>query len=341
MSINSSGDRKSPLAGLLNSLLGRRPAASAQLPDDPKEPAQIATSRVLVVVFDPVVDPATGKKLSEQQGWRKVEDLATAYMGDILAVSTGMARYQIVQRIDVDEFPALADGYRYTPASYLAVLRGGAAPHQPSQVDYAALLARFNVLQRVARNEIDEVWMFAFPHAGFYESTMGGVGAFWCNAPPLKNTAGCARRFVLMGFSYERGVGEMLEAFGHRVESIMTKVFEHTTGEANLWERFCRYDQKAPGKAEVGTIHFAPNSERDYDWANPREVPSFCDSWYKFPELDTPLRAARKVSAAEWGGGDIRGHHLWWLTHLPRVAGRKNGVHNNWWQYAIDPNKVQ
>jgi hypothetical protein len=183
--------------------------------------------------------------------------------------------------------------------------------------------------------------MFAFPHAGFYESTMGGAGAFWCNAPPLKNTAGCARRFVLMGFSYERGVGEMLGAFGHRVESIMTRVFEHTTGEANLWERFCRYDQKAPGKAEVGTIHFAPNSERDYDWANPREVPSFCDSWYKFPELDTPLRAARKVSAAEWGGGDIRGHHLWWLTHLPRVAGRKNGVHNNWWQYAIAVNLGQ
>jgi hypothetical protein len=140
-----------------------------------------------------------------------------------------------------------------------------------------------------------------------------------------------------MGFNYERGVGEMLEDFGHRTESIMAKVFERTHGEANLWERFCRYDQKYPGRAEVGNVHFAPNSQRDYDWGNPRLVPSRCDTWYRFPNLSGEPRI---VTCTEWGNGDIRKHHVWWLRHLPHVVGETNGISWNWWEYVVDPNRV-
>jgi hypothetical protein len=84
-------------------------------------------------------------------------------------------------------------------------------------------------------------------------------------------------------------------------------------------------------------VHFAPNSERDYDWGNPRPVISYCDDWMTFPEL--PGRA-RWVDCREWGGGDMRLHHLWWLSHLPRVSGETFGVSNNWWSYVIDPNLV-
>ncbi|MBV5323457.1 hypothetical protein JZU51_01670, partial [bacterium] len=132
-------------------------------------------------------------------------------------------------------------GFRYTPQTYLDVLQGSASPHTPSEVDYYAILNKYNILQRVARNEIDEVWVFGFPHAGFYESTMGGPGAFWCNAPALKNTTASKRRFVVMGFSFERYIGEMLEAYGHRSESIMEKTFSKLSGDANLWKRIYIY----------------------------------------------------------------------------------------------------
>ena len=46
----------------------------------------------------------------------------------------------------------------------------------------------------------------------------------------------------------------------HRVESIMHKVYERAQGDANLWEHFTRFDKNAPGLAEVGTVHYAPNS---------------------------------------------------------------------------------
>lgn len=306
-------------------------------PDNENELAPRLTNRVLLLIYNPVMEPETGKRLREQQGWHRPEDLVTGYAADILQASGGMARYEIVQRIEVDAFPQKVDGFRYTPASYLAVLRGEVPPHTPQEADYQAILDEFDILRRVEQNEIDEVWIFAFPYAGLYESTMGGSGAFWCNAPPLKNTAHCPRRFVIMGFSYERAVGEMLESFSHRTESIMEKTFSRLQGDANLWARFTRYDKIAPGKAEVGTVHYAPNSERDYDWGNPRFVPSNCYDWYNFPHFQGDVR---QVNAEEWGNGDIRLHHQWWLKHIPHVAGRINGIHNNWWQYILDPNRV-
>jgi hypothetical protein len=331
------------LLEFLLSLFGRRHPRTAPAPvSDPfnnsSESVQTINSRVLVLVFNPIMDSITGRKLSEQLNWYKVEELASSFMADVTQCSGGMARYQIVQRIDLDEFPAKTDGFRYTPQSYMDVLRGAAPPHMPQEVDYTSILTRFRILERVARNEIDEVWTFAFPHAGFYESTMGGPGAFWCNAPPLRNTDSSQRRFVVMGFSFERYVGEMLEAFGHRTESIMQRTFARLDGDANLWNRFSRYDHVAPGKAAVGSIHFAPNSLRDYEWDNQSLVKSECYDWLdNFPDFKGDVR---DVNAAEWGGGDIRAHHCWWLSHIPRRPGRRNGILNNWWPFIISPSRV-
>jgi len=325
----------------LLSIFGRKtppPSKPVTAPDSLSEPPQLRILKTLVIVYDPVVDKGSGKKLSEYMKWNKVEDLARGYMSDILQVSGGLVRYQIVQRIDVDAFPVKVDGHVYDAQTYLNVVRGVTPPYMPQEADYHAIIERFNILQQVAKNEIDEVWVFNFPHAGFYESIMAGPGAFWCNAPPLKNTEASKRRFVIMGFSYERGVGEMLEDMGHRAESIMERTFERLTGEDNLWERFIRYDKTHPGRAALGNVHFAPNSDGDYDWNNPSTVMSECDDWRdNFPSFKG---VTRPVTAAEWGHGDIREHHKWWMSHFPKVAGRKNGIHNNWWQYIADPNNV-
>lgn len=313
--------------------------ASAKFPSDSAtEPAQITHGKVLVIVYHPIMDKAKGTTLSQQQKWFHPIDLMNEFMTDMLQVSGGMARYQIVERVDVDGFPAKTDGFQYTPQTYMEVLNGKAVSHAPQEVNYNAIISKYKILQRVARNEIDEVWIFGFPHAGFYESVMCGPNAFWCNAPPLKNTAESKRRFVIMGFSYERGIGEMQEAYGHRAESIMEMVFSKTIGDANLWKRFTQYEKAASGKSACGNIHFAPNSQQDYDWNNPTLVKSECYDWkLNFPNFKGDVRM---VGPAEWGSGDIRAHHKWWFSHFPRVAGRKNGIHNNWWQYIVAPQQV-
>jgi len=307
-------------------------------PDNPLEPPLTTILKTLVIVYDPVVDSASGKKLTEFMNWNKVEDLAKGFMSDILLVSGGLVRYQIIDRFDVDDFPAKVDGYKYDAQTYLNVMRGVSRPYMPQEANYYAIIERFNILQRVAKGEIDDVWIFNFPHAGFYESIMAGPGAFWCNAPPLKNTAASQRRFVIMGFSPERGIGEMLENMGHRAESIMEKTFEKLPQDKNLWKRFIQSEKTHPGKAALGNVHFAPNSVRDYDWNNPSTVQSECDDWlYNFPDFKG---AIREVTATEWGNGDIRQHHVWWMKHFPKTMGRKNGIHNNWWQYIANPNNV-
>lgn len=314
------------------------PPQPTALPDSENEPPEQTIVRTLVIVYEPTVDQNSGAKLSQYMRWNSVEEVAKGYMSDVLQASNGLVRYQITQRIDVDAFASKVDGYVYDAQTYIDVMRGVRRPYMPQEANYYAIIEQFHLLERVAQNEIDEVWIFNFPHAGFYESIMAGPGAFWCNAPPLKGTEASLRRFVIMGFSYERGVGEMLENLGHRAESIMQKTFEHLQGEANLWERFTRYEKASPGKAAVGNVHFAPNSDRDYDWNNPSTVVSECDDWlYNFPNFKG---VTRKVTAGDWGNGDTRKHHVWWLTHVPRTAGRRNGIHNNWWQYFMNPNNV-
>lgn len=298
------------------------------------EPREFVRPKVLAIIHNPVM--RDGRKIRAVYGWNDPDKLAQGYIEDIARCSYGYAQYQIVERIEVDGFPVKLDGFRYTPESFDAAWRSRQF-HQPDAVDYLALVREFDMIERVNSGEIDEVWLLGFPYCGYYESIMAGPGAFWCNAPALKGTERAKRRFVIMGFNYERGVGEMLEDLGHRAESILSEVYRHTRGEANLWERFTRYDKTHPGRAECGNVHFAPNSLRDYDWGNMRPVPSYCNNWLRFPDL---TGEARTVTCADWGNGDIRKHHVWWMSRFPHVAGSSDGVAWNWWQYVIDPNLV-
>ncbi|MBK7456440.1 MAG: hypothetical protein IPJ46_22780 [Anaerolineales bacterium] len=77
----------------------------------------------------------------------------------------------------------------------------------------------------------------------------------------MKNTEASKRRFVIMGFSFERYIGEMLEAYGHRAESIMDRL-SASSGDANLRKRFIRYEKSAPGKAACGTSILHPTASR-------------------------------------------------------------------------------
>src|SRR6185295_6864842 len=98
------------------------PSQLMAVSDNSEEPSQVTVLKTLVIVYNPVVDPKAGKKLSEFMHWNRVEDLATGFMTDILQTSGGLARYQIIQRIDVNGFPAKVDGYVYDAPTYLDVV---------------------------------------------------------------------------------------------------------------------------------------------------------------------------------------------------------------------------
>jgi hypothetical protein len=307
-------------------------------PSDAEEPPASLRPRVLAIVYNPTIHSEGGQTLIEVLGWNDVSDLIREFVADIRECSDGFVEFQIVQRIEVDVWPVKADGFRYDELSFLQCWRNRNTCHEPDLVDYEAIIADFDLMFKVESEQIDEVWLFAFPYAGFYESIMVGPEAFWCNSPPIPRTDGISRRFIIMGFNYERSIGPMLESFGHRVESIVKHVWRHCHSEDNLWERFIRYDKQAPGKANCGWMHYAPNSIMDYDWGNTTRVPSNCDDWLDFPNFQGTTRI---VDCSEWGDGDMRAHHKWWFKHLPNAPGYTQGIANNWWWYGVDPNAVE
>jgi hypothetical protein len=292
------------------------------------------TRRVCLITFDPPLP--NGSRLVEHMGWNDPDRLVEELISDLREVSHGYANYEITERLRTGEFPPKEDGFRYTAEGYLAAWQARRGFHQPDTLDYRRLSVDYDLNGKVERGEIDEVWLMGFPYAGFYESRMLGPGSFWCNAPPLE-VAGLSRRYVVMGFNFERGVGEALESYGHRAESIMARVYRRMSGEKNLWERFIRHQKTHPGRAEVGNVHYAPNSRHDYDWGNPAPVPVRAHTWVSYPALSgQPQRA----SAQEWGGGDMRAHHRWWFQHMPHFEGETDAIANNWWLYIVDPNQV-
>jgi hypothetical protein len=313
--------------------LGLCLAASAPVAAPAKD--RPITKKVLLITYNPVIESEGGRRLNEVCGWNDPTELTRGYIADLSDCSGGFVRYQVVQSLVSDSYPLKKDGFRYTDESYLQCSRARKGWHQPDAVDYHALIKEFDLERRVNRGEVDEVWTFTMPYSGYWESTMAGKRAYFCNSPPLLDVD-TDRPFVIMGFNYERGVGEMLEDMGHRVESIMTHVYgSWDAGKGtHAWNRFTLYEKVAKGKAACGNVHFAPNSTRDYEWGSPVPVMSSADDWLTYPHLTGKKRL---MTAADWGGGEIRAHHRWWLAHLPKAPGRaKDGKLANWWKYAVD-----
>jgi len=305
---------------------------------DAKSQARRALLRpkVLVLNYDPIVESEGGKRLHEVCRWNDPHKLAAGYAAEIKECSGGTVDYRIVEWIDADEYPVKTDGFTFTDETYLESLKTRKW-HQPDSVNYRAMIGKYRLAKLVDSGKIDEVWVFGAPYFGYFESCMAGKGAFWINGDPLPDVK-CRRVFAIMGFNYERGVGEMLEDLGHRTESTMSLVFGgwEVGKDRNDWERFTLYDKVAPGRSACGNVHYAPNSASDYDWGNKTKVWSTCGDWLTYPKT---TGAKRLVDSSEWGGGDTRAHHVWWFKHLPKAPGKTEGKLNNWWLYVVGFNK--
>lgn len=332
-------------------LFGRTPPA--------EEPLQVVSPRVYVINFDPIVD-AQGTRLTTRMGWNNVDKLIQDFIEDMDEVSYGLVKYQYdpADRIDVNEFPAkLKDGFRYTAASYLAMMQDEKTHFEPDAVDYWKIVNDYHLIDRVMNHQIDEVWVFGGPYFGFWESHMVGKNAIWCNSAPLANSDRCTRRFVIMGFNYQRGVAEMLHDIGHRLESTLAYVYNSFDTLQNAYnsvnpnvqppvtparfmyprndfERFMLFEKIAPGRAEVGLVHTPPNADKDFDWQNPMMVSSSGDDWLNYPNLQGERKT---LNCTEWGGGADGGYAYtkWWFKRVPHVKGSQNGIANNWWKYTM------
>lgn len=290
--------------------------------------------KVLVLNFDPIVE---GKPLHQYGGWNDPRKLADGYATDVQRASGGFITFRIVEWRDVDDFPVKTDGFRYTAESYARAKQENKW-RQPDGMDYPKVLAQYNAVKDVDSGKIDEVWMFGAPYMGFWESAMAGPNSFEINGGAYSDVPS-KKRFATMGFNYERGVAEMLHDLCHRTEATMSRVYGGWKAEelTSMWARFAANFSQSHGVAACGTCHRPPNAERDYDYANKRQVASTADDWLNFPKLTGKKKT---VNCETWGGPDYQRNYLnWWFTHLPKANGiNRDGRQNNWWKYVFDFN---
>jgi concanavalin A-like lectin/glucanase superfamily protein len=291
--------------------------------------------KALLLIFGPVIEARGGAPLWQVLGWNDPDELVRRYRHAVRESTGGQVDFLVARRLEVDGFPRKSDGFEYTDDTYLQCASSPASCHQPDGADYARILDSYDVCGSLNGGDIDELWLFGGPWFGYYESRLAGPGAFWYNSPPLDGTS-CTRLLPVMGFNYERGEAEMLHSLGHRAESAMTHVFRgwDVTQSRNDWDRYGHNLGQTPGVSlyQCGTVHFPPNGRYDYDYASAEVVASACNDWRGFPDLQGTVQS---FGCEEWGCSQV-GYMQWWLSHLPRTTGSRQGVNNNWWDYIVD-----
>lgn len=210
--------------------------------------------KVQVIDFHPAAAPAI---------WNRSDDLIPQYIEAMRKASKDILAYQVVDKLEVPEYPVLMDGRQYTDTTYAEVLADDRRALRDARgsymlADYDQIIQKFDLLGKIEGAQIDEIWMFGGPYFGFYESRMVGRNAFWCNGPAIERNC---RRFVIMGFNYERDVKEMVHDYGHRAENVLAKQFG---SEAFLRRMYSQQPTPAPANAyehflfDVGTVHRKP-----------------------------------------------------------------------------------
>jgi hypothetical protein len=323
-----------------------------------RAPANASPSRVsfqkkvYVVIYNPVVDVGTGERLISHLDWNDPRVITGKVIDFFSSASGGRVQYAVVETDELDGFPRKIDGYTFTVQEYLDLYYGGQNPHASVWADYNAIVndPDLDICGKANRYEIDEVWIYTGPYFGFYESTLVGPESYWFNSPPVPGPWTCERMIPIMGPSPQRWVSESVENFGHRMESTMRWVYGgdwRTDETRNGWEKFALVDYVSPRHdySGCGTIHYPPNGERDYDWANrTNNVQTNCEDFHNYPNLTYPPTSDQliMVNCSAWGCDNIDYSPLdyfhWWFGSLPAefVCG-PDDVAADWWSYFAEP----
>lgn len=321
----------------------------------PKAPTKKV--KVAVVIFDPIV---YGRRIHEylktpgveRRIWNDPWKLNADYKATLKEVSGGVVDYHITEVIDTKEcFTFFThSGEKINQAKLLHLLQEPGwktLKEQKTSFDYKAFVEYFGFDKKRDADEINEVWVWAPPYLGMWESNMMGEGAFWLNSEPTSNV-NCKELLCVMGLNYERDLACALESYGHRFESMMMKIYgwwnypnKHTMEELTPWEVYCAYAEEYnkfnPSMSHIGKLHYPPNAEKEYDWSNLKKVKTYADNWLFYP--DVMNEKPRSINCKDWDCTHL-GYVKWWFRHIPNFDGMNDGKLNNWWHYVVDYNEA-
>jgi len=312
--------------------------------------------RVALVLLDPII-PAYDMRVHTKFGWRDPAALTASLVRHFMESSDSVASFVVDTVIDCQRMYTYVNDSLLSLSTYVTWLQepGWTTLHKYEQsgsyrFDYVGCVKDLHLDSLRNAGRIDEVWGFAGPFMGMYESQLMGPGAFWWNSPPIAGGTSLTKLLSVMGLNYERGVDQAFHSFAHRMESAMSHAYWEVTGRSwnsasatpTAWDLFSRTNKDVPGGAHVGNCHFPPNGTSDYNYGNVTWVTSYAQNWHRYPYL---YSGSALVNVTTWlykgseplaEGYDHLGYLRWFYGHLPRFEGITDGVLNNWWHYSLD-----
>ncbi len=300
--------------------------------------------KVLIVTYDPLI-LNSGKSLSVYKSWKSSTALVYDYINFFKTLSNNRINYSVQAFEHYKEFTNLAAGKKYDANTYLNCLADSSKCLRDSSgkfltVDYQALITSKNYCQRFNNGDFDEIWFFAGPYFGFYDSTLAGNQAFALGGPAITGTT-CNKPLPMMGFSFEKALPEMVNGFLTRAEATMQKVYggwNRSTLMTN-WDKFA-YTAKDSNTnfSGCGWSDVTPVSTSAFAWNQTGSKDSYCAEFSNYPTIDINKR--KPVSCNDWGCTEV-GYYLWLLKHFPNKTGiGPDGKLNDWWQYVLIPEKA-
>ena len=302
------------------------------------------TAKVVVVIYDPVLEDHGGVRLGKHIDANDPVHFSHILADVIRQASWGYVNYEIVDWITVDGYPLKVDGFRYTDASFLEVRK--TQQWQPSPSSYRAILLENHLIERAQKEGITEVWLWGASGMHFDEFAgwvkdrylrFGPTDNPWLYRPYDIPGEEIGHTFWVMGFNYEVGPDNMIHSYTHRVESQCALAFGDGIWDPKTrrdpWNVFTFLETDFPGQPSmVGNCHVPPNGKEGYDYGNARVVPSWADRWARYPDLRGD---PRPVSREDWGGTQF-GYQKWILEHLPKGPGHTEWGYDNWWVYVAN-----
>lgn len=211
--------------------------------------------------------------------------------------------------------------------------------------DYAAIMERIDIADKVKNKGVDEVWIWGY-HGGvlnLWESNMSSPHGDVSNSDRDESDLPVLdRTYTVYHYNYGRGLGEMLENHMHQLEHLLNHVDGREAtppekwNELLFWGKFVGSDAShkiVTKPARCGWTHYAPNSEKDYDWTNPRVVETDIEDWK--PE---GYGKTQPMNADRWDRDPIK-WRIYWMQAIPGLdhglvyKGRKL---RNWWSFVSD-----
>lgn len=326
-------------------------AAYAGHPDTPKTEKLPMVIPVLVVSFFPLDGDKIDAKVTG--GWgdtyaatkakceRLTRNLAlyledgSRYHGYKDKAAKPSLRYQVVDSIEFKR-----------PMPLCPLRPGETVPW----TDYNKIMSMIGAREWVEHRAIKEVWIWGYHGGvlGLFESNMSGPFGDVSNSSRDPNDLPIfSKTYTVYHYNYGRELGEAMEDHMHQLEALLN----HADGrdstppekwsELLFWGKFVGSDSSmhiVTNPARCGWTHYAPNSERDYDWTNKRYVETDIEDWH--PDY---VGKTQRMNCERWNNDPIEWRRYW----LQAIPGADNGLtHNgkklrNWWTFVADWDRAQ